>query len=82
MDPKEAEDMNITDKGKWLDFVFLLEDVRSIKLTSDDEGEMTCGCTTLFMKNDDHLIIDTPFEEFEHKFLAYHGVESDDSPNF
>jgi hypothetical protein len=64
MDPKTVESLGIEDFGKWMPFIFHLDIVEAAKLTSEDKDHPTCGCTTLFTRNGESFIIDTPCEEF------------------
>jgi len=80
-DPKTAELTGKTDDGKWLPFVFSMEIVEAIKLSTDDEESPLYNCTTLFTVQSDTFIINTPFAEFSKKFVQYNSLiimKSDD----
>lgn len=70
MDPDQADLMGMEDEGKWMSFAIRLDVVIAIKLTSDDEDQPLFGCTSVFTEYGDTYIIDTPYEEFEKKFLS------------
>jgi len=71
MEAQKSELLGIEDEGKWMPFVFKMEMVEAIKLTSDDEDAHTYKCTTLFTHNGDTYIIDTDFEKFAKLFADY-----------
>jgi hypothetical protein len=71
IDPLEAENMNIKDKGKWLPFSFHMDSIMGCKLTTDDEDEPGYLCTSVYTHQGDCFIIDTPFNEFNKLFIAF-----------
>ncbi len=72
IDPSKLELMGMQDDpGKWMPFAFLLDNIVSCKLASDDEELLVCNCTTVFTTDGDTYIIDTLFEDFEPKFRNY-----------
>jgi hypothetical protein len=71
MEAQKSELLGIEDDGKWMPFVFSMEMVEAIKLTSDDTEASTYNCTTLFTHKGDTYVIDTPFEKFAKLFIDY-----------
>lgn len=71
MDSKQAELLGVEDPGKWLPFIFHMDIVDAAKLTTDDETENMYGCTTIYAKNGEYYMIDTPYEKFFELFKAY-----------
>ena len=64
MDLKDIDSLGIEDTGKWMPFIFNMSMVDAAKLTSEDVGMATYGCTTIFTNTGDAYIIDTPYREF------------------
>jgi hypothetical protein len=71
MEAQKSELLGIEDDGKWMPFLFNMEMVEAIKLTSDDERASTYNCTTLFTHQGDTYVIDTSFEKFAKIFADY-----------
>jgi hypothetical protein len=67
------------DKGKWLPFAFHLDIVVAVKLSTDDEDQISYGCTSVFTEAGDTYIIDTPYEEFEEIFVSYNSSSAEPS---
>lgn len=65
---QEAELTNSEDTGKWMPFLFLVEDVARIKLASDDEDDLYFNCTTCYTHEGDSFIIDVDFISFSEIF--------------
>ncbi len=74
MEAGQASLLNIKDKGKWMPFMFDMDIVEAIKLSSDEEDDFTYNCTTIYTTSDDHYVIDTPFVEFAPKFKMYRDL--------
>lgn len=74
MDPDQADLMGVEDKGKWLSFAIHMDSITAVKLTSDDEDQLVCGCTTLFTEFGESFIIDTPYEDFVDKYYKYYNT--------
>lgn len=74
MDVKTVEELGLEDKGKWLPFIFDMDMVEAAKLSSDEEDSPTYNCTSIFTKNGDTFIIDTPPQEFFKKFVEYNDL--------
>lgn len=73
IDPSKLELMGMEeDPGKWMPFCFLMDNIVSCKLASDDEELLVYNCTTLFTSDGDTYIIDTLYEDFEKKFTRYY----------
>lgn len=73
--PDKLEMMGLEDDpGKWMPFAFHMDIVVACKLASDDEDLLVHNCTTLFTEDGDTYIIDTPYHDFQRKFLAYHEI--------
>lgn len=64
IDPTKIDVLGIEDEGKWMPFIFHMDMVEAAKLTSDDADSSIYGCTTVFTRNGDAYIIDTPYQEF------------------
>jgi hypothetical protein len=64
------------DFGKWLPFCFHMSVVVACKLSTDEDGLLSFGCTTIFTDNGDTYIIDTPYTEFEEKFIQYNEEDT------
>jgi hypothetical protein len=82
IDPNKMDVLGIEeDKGKWMSFAFHIGTVVGCKLSTDEEDLLPFGCTTIFTEQGDTYIIDTPYEEFEEKFIQYHENEEAGSRN-
>jgi hypothetical protein len=81
MDPTKLTDLGINDEGKWMPFIFHMEMVEAAKLTSEDVDMPTYGCTTIFTKNGDAYIIDTPYQTFFNLLKEYYAEEAIDPEN-
>lgn len=72
IDLDQAELLAMEDKGKWMPYIFLLDVVIGCKLSSDDEDDISYGCTTIFTEHGDSYVIDTPFTQFSKIFKEYY----------
>lgn len=82
IDPDKLDLMGLEDdKGKWLPFSFHMGVVVAAKLSTDDDEQISYGCTSIFTEQGDTYIIDTPYEEFEEKFIRFNEDESGSSRN-
>lgn len=78
IDPSKMEIMGLdVDQGKWMPFCFHMSTIIACKLSSDEDDVLAYGCTTLFTEQGDTYIIDTPYEEFEEKFIRYNDDYDD-----
>jgi hypothetical protein len=75
VDPKTAEDLGIEDNGKWLPFLFNMDTIDAAKESSDDSDSPTYKCTTIYTNNGNTFIIDTPFDEFQKKYIEFNTFE-------
>lgn len=88
MEAQKSELLGIEDEGKWMPFVFNMDMVEAVKLTSDDEASSTYNCTTLFTHKGDTYVIDTEFEKFAKIFSDYSSLfyldpnEDEEDDNF
>lgn len=64
VDPTKLENMGMEDEGKWLPFIIDMDNIKAAKLTSDDPSTNVYNCTTVFCKEGDTFIIDTPYKDF------------------
>lgn len=72
IDPNELESMGIKkDVGKWLPFAIDLGIVIAVKMSTDEVGEPTYNCSSIFCRDGNTFILDTPFDEFFTKWNNY-----------
>lgn len=81
IDPKTIELTGIEDSGKWMPFVFRMDIIDLAKQSSDEEDSPMYNCTTIFTDKGDTFIIDTPYEEFFKKFIAYNTIQIIEGPD-
>lgn len=75
----EMDLLGIDDKGKWLPFSCMLDDISAIKVASDDEEELTFNCTTVFTRHGETFIIDTLYKDFLEIWKDHiYGVDNED----
>lgn len=80
IDPSRLDILGMEeDPGKWMPFAFHMGVVVGCKLSTDEEELLAYGCTTVFTDNGDTYIIDTPYDEFEEKFVRYNEDDSSGS---
>jgi hypothetical protein len=80
IDPLKLEVMGMDDDiGKWLPFSFHMGIIIACKLSTDEEDLTPFGCTTVFTEAGDAYIIDTPYAEFEEKFVQFNEEDSNSS---
>jgi len=60
-----------SENGSWLGCSLRLSKVNMVKLTTDEPGNPTFNCSTLFLEGGDSIIIDTPYDIFEDIFCDY-----------
>jgi hypothetical protein len=83
IDPLKLDVMGMDDdKGKWMSFAFHMGIVVACKLSSDEEDLLAYGCTTVFTDQGDTYIIDTPYREFEEKFIRHNDTDDSDEITF
>jgi len=81
LDLSKLEALGIEDNGKWMPFIFDMDCIEAAKLTSDEEGALAYGCTSIYTKGGDTYIIDTPYKEFFKKYKEfYYDTEQEDTP--
>ena len=71
MEAGEASSLGMKDNGKWMPFMFDMDIVDAVKLTSDEEEDFTYNCTTIYTADDNHYVIDTPYSVFSRMFKKY-----------
>lgn len=71
IDVLTVESLGISDPGKWLPFFIDLDQVYAAKLTTDDDDDITFGCTTIFCYDGEVFVIDTPYDKFKKVFINY-----------
>jgi hypothetical protein len=59
------------DEGKWLPFAIDLGVINAMKMSTDEKGESTYKCTTIFCTDGNTFILDTPYEELLDKWSTY-----------
>jgi hypothetical protein len=64
MSPEQAEVLNISDEGKWLPFTIYLGCINAFKMSTDEDGDGTQYCTTVYTDVGDVYILDTSYSEF------------------
>jgi len=69
MQPELSNSLGIEDPGKWLPFMFDIEFIDAIKMTSDDVDEPLYNCSTIFTKNGEAYIVDTPYKKLTKIFI-------------
>jgi hypothetical protein len=74
MEADKAALLNMKDNGKWLPFMFDMDIVVAIKLSSDEEEDFTYNCTTIYTMDNDNYVIDTPFSIFARMFKEYRDL--------
>lgn len=77
IDPTRLDAMGMDDDlGKWMPFSFHMGIIVACKLSTDEEDLLPFGCTTLFTEHGDTYIIDTPYAEFEEKFVHFNEEDN------
>ena len=62
VNPSDMEIMGMKeDEGKWLPFAIDLGIINAIKMSTDEKGEPTYNCATIFCSTGDSFILDTPY---------------------
>lgn len=59
------------DNGKWLPFAIDLGVVTAAKVSTDEIGEPTYNCTSIFTNTGDTFILDTHYSDFMDKWESY-----------
>lgn len=71
------------DSGKWLPFSIDLENLNAIKMSTDESDDSTYLCSTIFCKDGNTFIVDTPYYDLVDKWEAYlasqYGVAKDEN---
>lgn len=77
MDPTKLDIMGMEDDlGKWMPFSFHMGIVIACKLSTDEEDLLPFNCTTLFTDTGETYIIDTPYADFEEKFVRFNEEDN------
>jgi hypothetical protein len=84
-----AADMDLLgikeDHGKWLPFAIDMENINAIKMSTDEQGELTYECATVFCKDGNTFILDTSYYELVDKWEMYiamhYGGEAKEDPS-
>lgn len=64
VNPAEMDLLGIKDdNGKWLPFAIDLGVINSIKMSTDEVGEPTYKCSTVFCTDGTSFILDTPYKD-------------------
>ena len=64
VNPSEMDLLGINESGsKWLPFAIDLGTITAIKMSTDDKGEESYNCASIFTSNGDTFILDTPYHE-------------------
>ena len=66
-----TESLGIDDPGKWLPFIFHLDLIEAIKMTTNDIDEPLFNCSTIFTVNGDAYIVDTSYKKLSKLFIDY-----------
>ncbi len=59
------------DEGKWLPFAIDMGIINAIKMSTDEKGEATYQCATIFCTDGNTFILDTPYYELIEKWEDY-----------
>jgi hypothetical protein len=59
------------DEGKWLPFAIDMGIINAVKMSTDEKGEATYGCATIFCSDGNSFILDTPYFELLEKWDDY-----------
>ena len=59
------------DESKWLPFAFDMLIINAVKMSTDEKGEASYGCATVFCSDGNSFILDTPYFEFVDKWQEY-----------
>jgi hypothetical protein len=59
------------DEGKWLPFAFDMSIVNAVKMSTDEKGEASYRCATIFCADGNSFILDTPYFDFVEKWDEY-----------
>ena len=59
------------DSGKWLPFAIDLGIINAVKMSTDEKGEPTYKCATIFCSDGNSFILDTPYFDFIEKWEEY-----------
>ncbi len=71
MDLSMTDSLGIDDPGKWLPFIFDMEMIEAIKMTTDDIDEPLFNCSTVFTHAGDAYIVDTSYKKLSKLFIDY-----------
>ena len=72
VNPTEMDLLGIKeDSGKWLPFAIDMGVITAVKMSTDEKGEATYNCSTIFCNNGDSFILDTSYMEMVDKWESY-----------
>lgn len=72
VNPTEMDLLGIKeDEGKWLPFAIDLNSISAIKMSTDERGEPTYRCSTIFCRDGSSYILDTPYFDLVDKWEQY-----------
>jgi len=72
VNPTEMDLLGIKeDEGKWLPFAIDLGVITAMKMSTDEVGESTTGCSTVFCNDGTSFILDTPYDELLDLWVEY-----------
>jgi hypothetical protein len=75
------------DDSKWLPFAFDMGIINAVKMSTDEKGEISYKCSTIFCTDGNSFILDTPYFDFVEKWEQYNKSiwdipESSDDDDF
>jgi hypothetical protein len=68
------------DDSKWLPFAFDMGIINAVKMSTDEKGEASYRCATIFCTDGNTFILDTSYFDFLQKWEEYNSSIWD-SPN-
>lgn len=72
VNPTDMDLLGIKEEGsKWLPFAFDLGIVNAVKMSTDERGEPSYKCATIFCTDGSTFILDTPYFDFVEKWEEY-----------
>lgn len=80
IDPEKMHIMGMDDNenSTWMPFCFHMGIVIACKLSDNEVGGFSYNCTTVYTEQGDTYSIDTPYREFEEKFIRFNdNIPSD-----
>lgn len=81
VNPQEMELLGIQeDEGRWLPFAIDMGVINAIKMSTDEKGEPTYNCATIFCTDGNSFILDTPYHDLVDKWEEYNSSMWDVPP--